>query len=259
MNLKKIIKTIGLTIGAITVLSTATFAYNCIEGKYNEELLSEMDKDVIYTKRDKDSYLKIYQSSGDLKSTDLIYEYTDSGIDNNNIIDIKYDQIKDIITFVAYDNKYEDWMQFELDRNGKVTPLNIPADLKSLNVFNEDVSYGDVVFKNVNGSLYKVETKTNKETVLKKYHGFYDSKFASGYTPIKVSDDGKYLFFIAQKHPTAIGNMLEGMLFGDASETYVMNLETEEVSKYVDFHDLIIKEHIIVDTPININENIALA
>lgn len=235
---KKIIKNIGFGIIILILIGVAIFSYNCMDKSYNYKVLSKLNGEILYTERDTDLTIKIYKSKANLDNKEFVYAYKESNIENDNIIDMNYDKNLKVITFVAYDNNYKDWMQFELDVNGKVTPLNIAYN-PSIDSYEDGIIYKDYIYKNIKGNLYMINSKTKEEILLKKYIGVYDDKF-TGYTPIKVSDDGKFLFYIGNKHITPIGAILEGIIFGDSVfETYVMDLETKEISKFVDFNQII--------------------
>lgn len=235
--MKKNIKIIMGVIVSLFIIIVGLFGYNCIDKPYNENLLNKLNGDILYLKRDTDLVMKIYKSNANLKDEQLIYAYNEYS-DNNNILSIDYDKDRDVIRFVAYDKNVSNWMQFELDRNGEVTPLNIKGFLEESYV--DKVKTDKYEVESINGSLYIKDKEANKTELLKRYIGIYDSKFSGGYNPVKLSDDNKYLFFTYNGHQTPIGVILESLIFQDnCYKMYVMNLDTKEISRYIDFEEII--------------------
>ena len=238
--MNKVIKGILITGIVGVTISCGLFTYNCFNGSYNENILSKMDGDILYTKRDKDLNIKIYTSKENLKNEKLIYEHKGSGIDNDNIIEISYDEETKIITFVAYNKDRDNWSYYEIDKNNNITPLDDNYQPKTDEDYMSGVENDKYKIKSINGSMYITNKATNKTELLKKFIGIYDGKFSNGYTPVKISDDGKYLFYTYGGHNTPIGNLLESYINKNYKfDMYVMDLETKEVSRYVEFEDII--------------------
>lgn len=231
--------------GGIFAFNNASGKYNLnnTSDKYNEEEVSVLDKledDIIYTRRDDDLTLKIYKSNSDLSNEKLLYEYKDSKI-NNNIIDISYNEKDKSINFVAYDDEKEDWMSFKYDKNGKVTKLNI-YDIDK-NMGNEEynvVQSEKYKVEGKQGSLYITDKKTNKTELLKEFKGTYDGELATGFIPVKISDDSNFLFYIDNKIKTpqeASSESPENKT--PVSSMYIMDLETKKNNEFVNFDDII--------------------
>lgn len=235
--MKKYFKIIATILISLIIIIIGLFGYNSIDKSYDNKLLSNLKGEILYLKRDTDLVLKLYKAKANLEDEQLIYSYNGCK-DNNNILSFDYDEDRDVITFVAYDEEVNDWMKFELDSNSKVTPLNIQGDI--VGDYSETVESNKYIVEVENGNLYITNKQTNKKELLKRHIGTQDDKFVTGYIPVKLSDDDKYLFVKYNGHNTIIGTILEGLIFKDDSyKMYVIDLETKKMSRYVDFDQIL--------------------
>ncbi len=214
------------------------FAWECVGGQYNQAVLNELSGQIIYTRRDKDSVLKIYTAQANLENEQLLYEHQDS-IDNGNIVGIAYDQANNRLIFEAYDDTLEGWGLFELNEKGTATSLGISildlgGDWRVHSLMDEERLYGE------EGHLYLKDATTNEPLLIKQFDGTYNAKFSPGYVPRALSPDETFVFFSYSKHRTPFGAFLEGLLHSDYQfQTYVRNVKTGEESLYVNFAEII--------------------
>lgn len=87
----KLLKIILFSLAIVITGLLSLFAWGCVGGQYNQDVLNELTGQIIYTRRDTDSILKIYTSQANLENEQLLYEHQDS-IDNGNISGITYDK-----------------------------------------------------------------------------------------------------------------------------------------------------------------------
>ena len=217
----KLLKIILFSLAIVITGLLSLFAWGCVGGQYNQDVLNELTGQIIYTRRDTDSILKIYTSQANLENEQLLYEHQDS-IDNGNISGITYDKANNRLIFEAYDDALEDWGLFKLNEDGTAT------------IMAEDRFYEE------GGDLYLKDAVTDETMLIKNFYGAYDIKFSPGYVPRALSQDETFVFFSYSKHLTPFGALLEGLLNSDYHfQTYVRNVKTGEESLYVDFGEII--------------------
>ena len=212
--------------------------YFIVDPFQNTSLKNDLTGDIVYLKRD-NGILKLYHSSANLSESRVLSSNGGSTEDNKNIIDFYRED--DIIYFLAM--KDERWALFSIPVAGGETQFiayeeELDPDLQKRMQFSKidiEMNYGIYSEK---GSLYRILESGEIET-LKKYPGFYDSKFNPGYTPLAVSPDKNYLLFSSSGRISAIDSIAIGMLkqvFGqdDQSKIYVMDLNTLKTGSYID-------------------------
>lgn len=234
----KLLKIILFSLAIVITGLLSLFAWGCVGGQYNQDVLNELTGQIIYTRRDTDSILKIYTAQANLENEQLLYEHQDS-IDNGNISGITYDKANNRLIFEAYDDALEDWGLFKLNEDGTATSLGISildleADWRVHSIMAEDRFYEE------GGDLYLKDAVTDETMLIKNFYGAYDAKFSPGYVPRALSQDETFVFFSYSKHLTPFGALLEGLLNSDYHfQTYVRNVKTGEESLYVDFGEII--------------------
>ncbi|WP_343290344.1 hypothetical protein [Turicibacter bilis] len=77
----KLLKIILFSLAIVITGLLSLFAWGCVGGQYNQDVLNELTGQIIYTRRDTDSILKIYTAQANLENEQLLYEHQDS-IDN---------------------------------------------------------------------------------------------------------------------------------------------------------------------------------
>lgn len=205
---------------------------------YNKSVLDGLNGDILYLKRDEDNVLKIYKSSANLENERLIYEHK-SNI-NSNIMNLNYDKETEIITFIGYNDELNDWSVYEIHKDEKVVSTNKPTDFEEIE--NEDrVSVGDATVSNneyrvysEEGSMFLENLKTKEVETLREFDGEYNHEFLNGYKPVYLSSDN-YLYYMVNE--MNVPENLEELVY--EYKMMVMNLETKEVSRYVDFSEIL--------------------
>lgn len=236
----KRLKKMGIICLIILAVPILMFIYGCMGGTYRSKLLNELQGEILYLKRDDDSILKIYQSKANLEDEELIYEH--HSMINNNIINFEYDETTKMITFEAFDDDLQTWAIFELAEDGTITKLKDTSGKDSFYGSSYDPVYNNsgLGVLSENGDLFLQNQATNEKTLIKDFKGSYDGKFSPGYIASAISEDGKYVYYSYGKHLTPIGVILESLINPNYKfTTYVMNLETKETSRYVDFEQII--------------------
>ncbi|WP_235070446.1 hypothetical protein [Turicibacter sp. TJ11] len=234
----KVLKIIRFSLAIVIIGLLSLFAWGCVGGQYNQDVLNELTGQIIYTRRDTDSILKIYTAQANLENEQLLYQHQDS-IDNGNVSGITYDKANNRLIFEAYDDTLEDWGLFELNEDGIATSLGISTlgleeDWRVHSPTAEDRLYEE------DGSLYLKDVITDESMLIKNFYGTYDAKFSPGYVPKALSQDETFVFFSYSKHLTPFGALLEGLLNSDYHfQTYVRNVKTGEESLYVNFGEII--------------------
>lgn len=236
--MKRLKKIILFSLAIVITGLLSLFAWECVGGQYNQDVLNELKGQIIYTRRDTDSILKIYTAQANLENEQLLYEHQDS-IVNRNVSDIIYDKANNRLIFEAYDDILEDWGLFELNEDGTATSLGISTldsevDWHVNSIIDEGRLYEE------GGNLYLRDATTDETMLIKKFNGTYDAKFSPGYVPRALSQDETFVFFSYSKHCTPFGAFLEGLLNSDYHfQTYVRNVKTGEESLYVNFGEII--------------------
>lgn len=209
----------------------------------NKDILSELEGEIYYTKRD-EMALTLYKSDANLQNEELIYSHKGKGkIDesdyNDNIIDYYYDENREEIDFLAMNDGY-----FSLYRIG-LGEKNPELIGRGEDVLKDDISLdqndyikteqGDKSVFEKNGSIYIVEN--GEERLLKKFYGIYDFKF-TGYGAIGFSPDGKYLVYGSMEHLTPLGGLIHALTTGFNWNVYIMDLETEKSTRYINAYNI---------------------
>ncbi len=203
------------------------------------DLVSKLEGKLYYLKRDNE-ILNIYACNANLSNNRLIYSHKGKGQTrkddyNDNIINLSYDQAKDVIYFEAINSSA--WALFSI-KEGDYQPQFIESPNKITDFENDYIkpSSQNAIAVNRNGSMYIVQN--GKEKLLKKYYGICDMKFSPGYVPIGFSPDGKYLVYSSTGHLTPIGTMAEGLIKGlfhnsDVLDNYVIDLSTGKSNRFI--------------------------
>ncbi|MCR2820054.1 hypothetical protein [Lederbergia panacisoli] len=218
----------------IIVLSFYTFKY--LSNTNNPNLLSNLEGTIYFIERI-DGTLTLFKSDAALKNKTLLYSHKGKGKDslggyNDNIWGFHYDQTNKTISFIAMDNG--SWSLFSL-KEGEEKPTLLQKDVMEISTdYIQDQSENVSVISR-KGSLYLLED--GKEKTIKKFYGIYDSKF-TGYRPIGLSPDGKYLIYFSMEHATPIGAIFEGLVKDSVGNMYIMDLSTLESTKYVNAYQI---------------------
>ncbi len=221
---------------ALGVLLVVAIIYSIhLYQTWESDVVTDLQGKIYYTKR-VDGVLQLFSANANLTDEKLIYSH--SGEENNNIIDFYYDKEADLIYFIAMDNR--EWCLFSIKKEGTelryMKRFDKTEHWKEFTKYYIQTEFNSMMLKNKNGSLYLI--KGDKEELLKKFTGIYDSKFNAGFVPIGFSPDGKYVIYHATEHFTPIGTLLEGMLRQSVGQTYIMDLETKKIESYPDFYHL---------------------
>ena len=232
---RKVIKWGLLT---IVLLAVILFIDGVRGGSFNDKVLNELSGDIIYTRRDEAGVLNLYRSKANLQNEVLLYSHKSDT--NSNIIAIDYDEDNQVIYFVAFNDDVMNWDVYEL-ADGRVHLSNkFSSEQLEQQVYNRNLEIEDYKLYSENGDLFLLNKITNETTKLKDFKGIYDVKFSGGYSAQGISEDGQYVFYSYGKHLTPMGVILEGLISDNfEGETYVMNVQTKEVSRYINFYDLI--------------------
>lgn len=220
-------------------LTTLIAIYFIIAPFQDTSLKKDLTGEILYLKRDNDGIIKLYHTTANLTDTKILYSHSESAEENKNIIG--YYREAETVYFTAMQDG--NWALFSIPLVG-----GEPQFIASENELDDDfhkrmlmskldieMAYGIYSEK---GSLYRVLDNGEIET-LKKYPGFYDSKFNPGYTPLAVSPDKNYLLFSSSGRVSGVDAIVIGMLkdlFGqrDQSKVYVMDLNTLKTGSYVE-------------------------
>ena len=225
---------------SLVILLTLGFASFSVAD--DSDIVSKLEGEIFFLKRDGE-ILNLYTSDAKLSKVRMVYSHKGKGDQNDSIIGFYYDVKKDVVYFQAI--KDGKWSLYSIGIGGNepvlINQLLVSKNLINVKEFIREEHYikpvaGEMEAVNRNGSLYLVNKE--KEVLLKKYHGFYDEKFSSGYVPIGFSPDNKYLVYYWSGHWTGFGTMLAGFikqLFGsyNMGNLYIMELETMKTNKYL--------------------------
>jgi len=232
---RKVIKWGLLTIALLAV----TLVIDGIRGgSFNDKVLDELSGDIIYTRRDEAGVLNLYRSKANLENEVLLYSHKSDT--NANIIAIDYDEDNQVIYFVAFNDDVMNWDVYEL-ADGRVSLSDRFSSVElEQQVYDQKLETENDKVYSENGDLFLLNKITNETTKLKDFKGIYDVKFSGGYSAQGISEDGQHVFYSYGKHLTPMGVILEGLISDNfEGETYVMNIQTKEVSRYINFYDLI--------------------
>ena len=223
---------------AIALLAVTLFIEGVRGGSFNDKVLNELSGDIIYTRRDEAGVLNLYRSKANLQNEVLLYSHKSHT--NSNIIAIDYDEDNQVIYFVAFNDDLMNWDVYELV-DGRVRLSNkFSSEQLEEQVYNRNLETEDYKLYSENGDLFLLNKITDEKTKLKDFKGIRDAKFSGGYGAKGISEDGQYVFYSYGKHLTPMGVILEGLISDNfEGETYVMNIQTKEVSRYINFYDLI--------------------
>ena len=81
--MKRLKKIILFSLAIVITGLLSLFAWECVGGQYNQDVLNELKGQIIYTRRDTDSILKIYTAQANLENEQLLYEHQDSIVNRN--------------------------------------------------------------------------------------------------------------------------------------------------------------------------------
>ena len=232
---RKVIKWGLLT---IALLAVTLFIDGIRGGSFNDKVLDELSGDIIYTRRDEAGVLNLYHSKANLQNEVLLYSHKSDT--NSNIIAIDYDEDNQVIYFVAFNDDLMNWDVYELV-DGRVHLSNkFSSEQLEQQVYDQKLETENDKVYSENGDLFLLNKITDETTKLKDFKGIYDVKFSGGYSAQGISEDGQHVFYSYGKHLTPMGVILEGLISDNfEGETYVMNIQTKEVSRYINFYDLI--------------------
>ena len=232
---RKVIKWGLLT---IALLAVTLFIDGIRGGSFNDKVLDELSGDIIYTRRDEAGVLNLYRSKANLENEVLLYSHKSDT--NSNIIAIDYDEDNQVIYFVAFNDDLMNWDVYEL-ADGRVSLSDrFSSEELEQQVYDQKLETENDKVYSENGDLFLLNKITNETTKLKDFKGIYDVKFSGGYSAQGISEDGQHVFYSYGKHLTPMGVILEGLISDNfEGETYVMNIQTKEASRYINFYDLI--------------------
>ena len=222
----------------IALLAVTLFIDGIRGGSFNDKVLDELSGDIIYTRRDEAGVLNLYRSKANLENEVLLYSHKSDT--NANIIAIDYDGDNQVIYFVAFNDDVMNWDVYEL-ADGRVSLSDrFSSERLEQQVYDQKLETENDKVYSENGDLFLLNKITNETTKLKDFKGIYDVKFSGGYSAQGISEDGQHVFYSYGKHLTPMGVILEGLISDNfEGETYVMNVQTKEVSRYINFYGLI--------------------
>ena len=222
----------------IALLAVTLFIDGVRGGSFNDKVLDELSGDIIYTRRDEAGVLNLYRSKANLENEVLLYSHKSDT--NSNIIAIDYDEGNQVIYFVAFNDDVMNWDVYEL-ADGRVSLSDrFSSEELEQQVYDQKLETENDKVYSENGDLFLLNKVTNETTKLKDFKGIYDVKFSGGYSAQGISEDGQHVFYSYGKHLTPMGVILEGLISDNfEGETYIMNIQTKEVSRYINFYDLI--------------------
>ena len=228
---RKVIKWGLLT---IVLLAVILFIDGVRGGSFNDKVLDELSGDIIYTRRDEGGVLNLYRSKANLENEVLLYSHKSDT--NSNIIAIDYDEDNQVIYFVAFNDDLMNWDVYEL-ADGRVSLSDrFSSEELEQQVYDQKLETENDKVYSENGDLFLLNKITNETIKLKDFKGIYDVKFSGGYSAQGISEDGQHVFYSYGKHLTPMGVILEGLISDNfEGETYVMNVQTKEVSRYINF------------------------
>lgn len=222
-----------IIIAAIIIALLIPLIINKIDKSVNSQILDNLSGQIYYTKRT-DGVLILYKADANMKNEKLIYSNVgngnyDNGDRNDNIIDFCYFPETGQIEFEAV---YKGKFSILGIKEGETRPVYIrePEEKKVLDdyrVAEMDTNY--ITCKNANVEVYEkkgsIYMKSNgEEKCIKRFIGMYSDKF-TGYRPVGLSPDGKYLVY------NDYGKIL-GLIVGKKKQ-YIMDLETGKSTQYI--------------------------
>ncbi len=214
----------------ICVYSALLIGTKLYYGSASTSLLNQLEGDIYYLKR-VDGISTLFKSQANMSNEQLLYSHVGKGNtndgSNDNIIDFHVNEDTDSINFVAmHEGK---WTEYEY-KNGNVTRM-LPMDDKDI----ASSYYDEVVAKDTRayideGSIYV--TRNNKTTLLKDVGSNYDQNYST-YMVLEMSPDGRYLIYCDSRNFLAM-EILDMFLPGEINNKYIIDLETNKVSTYID-------------------------
>jgi hypothetical protein len=193
-----------------------------------QSFLSCLDGTIIFTQRDNDKNLVLYESDATLKNRKLVTGHPFGDEQNLNIVDFDYKDGE--LSFVAMKDNI--WTRFIIQNdsvieNGKEETL-VTDEIRKVE------SNGIKVIKNDDKSIYMI---TNEETV-KILEAKDDNSWIDTFEILAISPNGKYLIYNDYNFAKKFGFLYE--LFSHiCNTTFVMDLTTEEKVPYMDTNDII--------------------
>ncbi|TCO73774.1 hypothetical protein [Marinisporobacter balticus] len=232
----KIIRKKVLSVAVIIILILfIPLIINRISILINSKIIDDLSGEIYYTKR-VDESLALYKSDANMKNEKLIYNNKGngklkSGESNDNIGDFGFfPEIGKIEFEAVYNGK---WSILGI-KEGETKPIYIRESkevkvLDNYRVVEIDTDY--IRCKNANLEIYEKQgslymKKNGQEKCIKRFIGMYSEKF-TGYRPVGLSPDGKYLVY------SNLGAFL-GTIIHEKKQ-YIMDLKTGKSTEYISF------------------------
>lgn len=225
-------KKLLISVSLVVFIGIAFNIFIYFKSTINSEIVANLEGQIYYTKR-VDGINTLFKSDANLKNEKLIYSHKGKGKDNygsnnDNIIDYYYDIKSNIISFIAMNNG--DWSLFSIKEGENTATLINKADfMTNTDYINNQTENITVAQKK--GSIYIAQN--GEEKCINKFYGLYDDKF-TGYRPLGLSPDGKFLIYYSAEHLTPYGVMMEELLNGSVGHNYIMDLSTGKSTRFID-------------------------
>lgn len=229
---KNVKKRLLISVSLVVFIGIAFNIFIYLKNTINSEIVANLEGQIYYTKR-VDGINTIFKSDANLKNEKLIYSHKGKGKDNygsnnDNIMDYYYDIKSKTISFIAMNNG--DWSLFSIKEGEDTATLINKADfMTNTNYINNQTE--NITAAQKKGSIYI--TQNGEEKCINKFYGLYDNKF-TGYRPLGLSPDGKFLIYHSAEHLTPYGVMMEGLLNGSFGHNYIMDLSTGKSTRFID-------------------------
>lgn len=203
-------------------------------GFENKSVMNRLEGEIHYLER-VDGNLVLMKSNANLTNKEVLYNHaglgeTNSG-QNHNVIDYEIQPETNEITVIAmYDNE---WSRLKVEQG--VGTYYGPEEYGDTS-YDEitKLSQNNVTVELINGSIYL--TKNNEKTCIKDIGNNYDQNYNSYYLSA-LSPDGRYLIYTDMRNSLII-SFLDALVPWNITYTYVMDLETNEVSPYRNISDI---------------------
>lgn len=203
---------------------------------FNSEIVANLEGQIYYTKR-VDDIDTLFKSDANLKNEKLVYSHkgkgeTNYGCNNDNIIDFYYDIKSKSISFIAMNNG--DFSLFSIkDGEDTATLINKMDFMTNTDYVNNQTE--NITVSEKKGSIYI--TQNAEEKCILKFYGLYDHKF-TGYRPVGLSPDGKFLIYYSLEHLTPYGTILEAFFNNSIGHNYIMDLSTGKSTRFIDVDNI---------------------
>lgn len=225
---KKLLILVSVVVFVVIAFNIFIYFKNTI----NSEIVANLEGEFYYLKR-VDDINTLFKSDANLKNEKLIYSHKGKGKDNygnnnDNIIDYYYDIKSKTVSFIAMNNG--DWSLFSLKEGEDTATLINKADfMTNTDYINNQTE--NITATQKKGSIYI--TQNGEEKCINKFYGLYDNKF-TGYQPLGLSPDGKFLIYYSAEHLTPYGAIIEGFLNGSVGHNYIIDLSTGKSTRFID-------------------------